>query len=260
MEKHEIDELVKKYNEGLVDPTEIAMLEQLIERGSVELTDLRNLELLEENLFSVKDPVPSMELDSRFYTMLAEEKGKLKKTSFEFPRLSLQSKLPRVAIVFSVLVAGFLAGFFFKQPGQKSEVASLTQEVSDLKEMVMLSLLEKESATDRLRAVSLTSEMGGASQKVTKALIQTLNQDANVNVRLAALDALRPYLHVGQVREELIRSIAEQNSPLVQIALADLMVAIQEKKSVEELRKLLESAETPKEVKERIQESIQTLI
>ena len=124
----------------------------------------------------------------------------------------------------------------------------------------MLSLLEKESATDRLRAVSLTSEMDNVSRKVTEALIQTLNQDGNVNVRLAALDALRPYVRDSGVREELIKSIASQNSPLVQVALADLMVELQEKKSVKELEKLLNDKGTPKEVKDRIQESIQTLI
>ena len=76
----------------------------------------------------------------------------------------------------------------------------LGQEVSDLKELMMLSLLEKESATERLKAVSLTQEMDQASQKVTSALLQTLNNDDNVNVRLAALDALKPYSSDGNVR------------------------------------------------------------
>jgi len=129
-----------------------------------------------------------------------------------------------------------------------------------LKEMVMLSLLEKESATDRLKAVSLTSEMTQASKKVTEALIQTLNEDGNINVRLAALDALRPYTHESSVRESLIRSISNQSSPMVQVALAELMVQLHEKKSVKELRKLLEEEATPKDVKERIEESIQVLI
>ncbi|MEJ0032308.1 MAG: hypothetical protein WDO15_18945 [Bacteroidota bacterium] len=76
---------------------------------------------------------------------------------------------------------------------QTGEIAALTQEVSDLKETMMLSLLEKESATDRLKAVSLTSEMDHASVKVTDALFKTLNSDPSVNVRLAALEAIMPY-------------------------------------------------------------------
>ncbi|MFZ1809170.1 MAG: HEAT repeat domain-containing protein, partial [Cyclobacteriaceae bacterium] len=102
--------------------------------------------------------------------------------------------------------------------------------------------------------------MSQASKKVTEALIKTLNEDGNVNVRLAALDALRPYVRESYVRESIIRSIANQSSPMVQVALAELMVELQEKKSVKELRKLLEEEATPNDVKERIEESIQVLI
>ncbi|HMI65495.1 MAG TPA: HEAT repeat domain-containing protein, partial [Cyclobacteriaceae bacterium] len=136
----------------------------------------------------------------------------------------------------------------------------LTREVGDLKEMVMLSLLEKESATDRLRAVSLTSDMNQVSQKVTSALFKTLNEDDNVNVRLAALEVLKSYVRDGRVREELVRSISKQDSPMVQVELAGLMVAMQEKKSVKELRRILENEKTPKEVKSKIEESIRVLI
>ena len=132
--------------------------------------------------------------------------------------------------------------------------------MSDLKEMMMLSLLEKESATDRLKAVSLSEDMGQASQKVTSALMQTLNHDDNVNVRLAALDALRAYSRDSKVREELIRSISKQDSPLVQISLAELMVEMQAKSSVKELEKILHNENTPTDVKKKIRESIQVII
>jgi HEAT repeat protein len=121
-------------------------------------------------------------------------------------------------------------------------------------------MLEKESATDRLKAVSLSSEMEGQSKRVTLALFKTLNSDPSVNVRLAALDALQIYAKSPAVREELVRSIAQQDSPLVQVALADLMAALQEKSSVTELKKLLKQRSTPKEVKKRIEENIKVLI
>ncbi|MCB0489802.1 MAG: HEAT repeat domain-containing protein [Cyclobacteriaceae bacterium] len=260
MEQSRAKELVTKYNEGLADPSEVTELERLIEGGEIPLTELRHLAQLEQNIFQIPDPQPSMELDNKFYSMLAEES---KKSGKSFPTISfamVNDWFPKLALAATLLIAGFVGGYVVNKPSGNEDVSSLTQEVSDLKEMVMLSLLEKESATDRLRAVSLTSEMDNVSRKVTEALIQTLNQDGNVNVRLAALDALRPYVRDSGVREELIKSIASQNSPLVQVALADLMVELQEKKSVKELEKLLNDKGTPKEVKDRIQESIQTLI
>ena len=168
--------------------------------------------------------------------------------------------MPRLALASVILFLGFAGGYWFQRPSGGGDVAALTEEVSELKEMMMLSLLEKESATDRLRAVSLTSELGKASDKVTNALFSTLNNDPNVNVRLAALEALIPFTSDSKVREGLVRSIAFQDSPLVQVNLAELMAAMQEKKSVSELKKLAESDRTPKEVKEKIKKSIEVLI
>jgi hypothetical protein len=124
----------------------------------------------------------------------------------------------------------------------------------------MLSMLEKESATERLKAVSLSSDMNQVSKKVTSALFKALNGDENVNVRLAALDVLMNYAKDGDVRAELIKSISVQDSPLVQVALAELMVTLQERKSVTELKKLLKNDKTPKEVKGKIEKSISVLI
>lgn len=140
------------------------------------------------------------------------------------------------------------------------EVKELAQEVTSLKEMMMISLLEKESATDRLKAVSLSEEIQGPSRKVTDALFKTLNSDPSVNVRLASLEALQSYSKSPMVREGLVRAIAQQDSPLLQVALADVMVKLQEKSSVKELKKIMDQKETPTEVKQRIKESINVLI
>ncbi len=252
-------DLIAKYNEGLADPSEIAELERLIEAGVVSLTDLRELDALDERISGADVGVPSLKLDDGFYAMLAKEKKKHRGYSITLPSWSFFT--PRFAMASVILILGFAAGYWFRKPGPVTEVAALTQEVSELKEMMMLSLLQNESASDRLRAVSLSREIGPSSAlNVTDALFTTLNNDPSVNVRLAALEALTPYLNDGRVRELLIRSIGNQESPLIQVSLAELMAAIQEKKSVTELKKLLESEKIPAEVKEKIQKTIAVLI
>jgi hypothetical protein len=153
-------------------------------------------------------------------------------------------------------VGGYLINYFQPNP----DVKELSNQISEMKEIMMLTMLEKESATDRLKAVSLSNDFDNASKKVTNALIQTLNNDPNVNVRLATLEALSQYAKNPDVRVELVKSIAHQDSPLVQIALAELMVALHEKSSIKEFRKLMEEQSTPKEVKEKLKESIDVLI
>ncbi len=260
MEKNRIEELIAKYNEGLADPSEIKLLEKLIEEGAVSLTRLHELHKLDEQIIRMEEPAPSMKLDDQFYARLAAEKRKVKRNVFAVTWPEWNVLMPRLAFASVLLIAGFAGGYFLERPAENTQVKALTREVGDLKEMVMLSLLEKESATDRLRAVSLTSDMNQVSQKVTRALFKTLNEDDNVNVRLAALEVLKSYVRDGRVREELVRSISKQDSPMVQVELAELMVAMQEKKSVKELRRILENEKTPKEVKSKIEESIRVLI
>ena len=260
METKQIEELVAKYNEGLADPAEVKLIEQLIESGGIELTQLRELDLLSKEVLKMEAPSPSIRLDDQFYSLLTKEKKKLVNGRLTFSMPDWNIVFPRLAFVSVVLIAGFAGGYYFNRPSQNQEVHVLTQQVSDLREMMVFSLLEKESATDRLKAVGLTSEMNQVSQKVTDALFKTMNQDDNTNVRLAALEALMPYAKQSSVRKELIKSIAIQDSPLVQVALAEFMVAIQEKKSVKELQKLLQNKNTPKEVVKKINESIKILI
>lgn len=259
MEQWRIEELLVKYNEGQADPSEIRVIEQLIEEGRIELSQLHELRLLEEQVIKLATPVPSTNLDDNFYQMLKTVKAKNKGFSwssfFSWPELA-----PKLAFASVTLALGFLGGYLlFPSPSSNKEVAELKREVLEMKEMVMLSLLERESATERLKAVSLTSEMSSVSDKVTDALLQTLNNDENLNVRLEALEALKPFVRDSRIRSELVRSIAKQESPLVQVALAELMVELQEKSSVKELQKILKSERTPREVKKRIEESIKTM-
>lgn len=258
MERYRVEELLKKYNAGTADTTEAQLLEQLLESGEVSIEQLNGVNMLQDKLERINNESPSLQLDDRFYKMLANEKRKEKKFTLSMP--SWSAFLPKLSFAASFTILGFFMAYFFINRTAAPEVKQLTQEVSDLKEMMMLSLLEKESATDRLRAVSLTDEMQQASTTVTEALIKTLNKDANINVRLAALEALKPYVGDSAVRMALVKSIAQQASPLIQVAMAELMAAIQEKNAVKEFEKVLERNDTPEEVKKRIQKNLEVLI
>ncbi len=262
MEKERINELVSRFNAGHASEDDVRQIEALIESGEIELHELNDLGRLEERVHNMATPTPSSDLDARFYQMLALQKSA--KRSFSWRRLFTWPQLaPHLAIASVTLLIGLFGGYLLRpvvNGADKEQMQVLSQQVSDLKEMMMLSMLERESATDRLKAVSLSQDIQEASSKVTAALIQTLNNDENINVRLAALDALRAYSRDSNVRQELIRSISRQESPLVQVALAELMVQLQAKSSVTELEKIVESDRTPEEVKKKIKQSIDILI
>jgi HEAT repeat protein len=92
-----------------------------------------------------------------------------------------------------------------------------------------------------------------------EALLKTLNQDPSVNVRLASLDALIPHMEDPEVRTGLIRSLGNQDSPLLQMAIAELMIKAQEKQAVPELEKLLQRKDLNGQVAEKLKEGIKVL-
>ncbi|MBL7856164.1 MAG: HEAT repeat domain-containing protein [Cyclobacteriaceae bacterium] len=259
MKKERIDALVYKYNGGIASPQELAEIESLLEDGLLEINALQDVQALDAQLGSGTRPSPTSRLDKNFYAMLRKESRRKQSFSwklfFAWPEVA-----PKLAFGSATLILGLAIGFYFRPVTKdRDQIQLLSQQVNDLKEIIMLTLLEKESATDRLKAVSLSQEMKQASQHVTSALLKTLNEDDNVNVRLAALDALRQYAFDSQVRAELVRSISRQDSPLVQVALAELMTALQEKSSVKELERILHNERTPSDVKNKIKKSIDVL-
>jgi hypothetical protein len=262
MDKEQIQRLLESLEAGIATESEIKEVERILEDGLIDLEDIEHHSVLVKLISRLDAPSPSAALDHRFYSMLSAQKAPVS-TNLWSRFMAWPPLMPRLAVAVLMLIVGMGAGYLLHQSATKpadAQIADLSQQVSDLQEMIMLSLLEKGSTTERLKAVNLTQQMEEASQKVTTALLQTLNHDENVNVRLAALEALKPYVSDGSVRKSLIESISRQESPLVQVALAELMVALQEKASVRELERIVASEKTPAEVKKRIRETIEVLI
>lgn len=167
----------------------------------------------------------------------------------------------RLAFGLVMLLLGWGAGYWFSpRTGGPAPVAPVASAGETGRQDMVLTLISQSSVTDRLKAVGYTSELLQADERVIKALLFTLNHDENVNVRLVTVEALSRFAADPGVREGLVRSIAQQESPLVQIALADAMVALHEKRSVTPLREVLRRQGTDVYVKEKLESSIRVLL
>jgi Tfp pilus assembly protein PilF len=58
----------------------------------------------------------------------------------------------------------------------------------------------------------------------------------------------------------LIKAIPQQESPLVQLALAEAMMKLQEKDSADEWRKLLSSDHVEVDVRHNLEETLETIL
>ena len=254
--------LIKKYNQGTLNQEEEQLLEQYIEQGWIQLEELKDIQALDEELSHFFGNRLSYQMRRNFQQMMAKEKQSTNGIWQQIRQLWNRPPRLNLAYVLLFVLSGWAVGWMLNKERnpQTSEIAVLSNELQQMRETMMLSMLEKESTSDRLKAVSLTQKMEGVNENVATALLQTLNRDENTNVRLAALDALVPYANNPTVREGLIKSIAAQESPLVQLALAEVMVSLQEKRSVQPLKELLEQRQMPEEIKEKIQNSIEVLL
>jgi len=144
-------------------------------------------------------------------------------------------------------------------PQPANELAQLRGEVSEMRQLVALSLMQQQSASDRLRGVNWSYQMQQPGTTFLTALLDRLTHDSNVNVRLATIDALRQFGDQPIVRRGLVDAMAAQQSPMVQIALIDLAMDLHEKESVPALRQLTQDQNIEPTVRERAQKGLAEL-
>lgn len=225
-----------------------------------------------QQMSAVRTPEPSPAMRTQFYALLETFEEAEKKAPKRF-QTSIPDRLrhlwtpafsARLAYSLLLLTVGAAAGHWLNRPqaperAYQQQIDSLSGQVQEMRQMMMLTLLENPSATERLRAVSYTKEINDADGRVIDALLTTLNNDPNVNVRLVTLEALADMAHDPRVREGLVHALTQQDSPLVQVALADVMVKLQEKRSLKPLRQLLRREGINDLVKSKIEQTIRDL-
>lgn len=113
------------------------------------------------------------------------------------------------------------------QPGQHGHVHARSSMVSkqvaaadDMQANKLETGLDSKSSSVRLAAVLVIGKKGDSlSQSDLNTLCDMMNNDANTNVRLAALDVLKRADNQSQVKGLILQSISKQDDPYVQIEL-----------------------------------------
>lgn len=188
-----------------------------------------SLRRLWDALDRLPEEQPSPALRQRFYRMLDEEvartAGKPPSRGWREMLAVLMPQPVRLGVAWALpaLVLGVLLGIRVPGSEPRGEMTELRQEVRSLSRMVTLSLLQQESASERLKGVSYGRSTSPTDERVLSALLAAVKEDPNENVRLAAIDALAGVVERPRVQQTLVDSLPRQESPLVQIALVDLL-------------------------------------
>lgn len=241
---------------GELQERELAELEFHLVECATCAADAALVERLWHGLGATTEEVPTPRLRARLDALLAAELRKAAPAPLAFVGRSQpnwRSVELRLLPLAAMLLLGLAIGYFiFGRRGD--DVADLKREVGDLHEMVALSLLEHGSVSERLQGVSYGRDLSAGGdlndlndlndrnerhEPIIAALFARLLEDPNVNVRLAALEALRPVVARDDRRGDLVAAVALQESPLVALSLIDLLLESGDAAARHDLEQLL---------------------
>jgi Putative zinc-finger len=176
-------------------------------------------------------------------------------------RLPFAGPVWRVAAALIILGSGIGIGAALKsrpapEPSTNETLVALRQEVKEMKEEVMLNMIDDESASQRIKAVGYAEDMPSPNQQVIDVLVNTLNRDKNVNVRLAALYSLQRFSDRRAVRDSLVNSLRNQTEPIIQVVLINLLAEKRDARAIAPIRDIMTDKKTLKEVKDAAQRSL----
>lgn len=174
-------------------------------------------------------------------------------------RYALQAVAAIVVLALGLALGMGIARYTAAPAAPPSEINMMRQELQDLRHMVTLSLLQQQSATDRLKGVSWSGQIVAPRNDIVQALLDALANDPNVNVRLASLDALERFADREPVRRAAVDAVQTQMSPLVQIALIDFIVKTGERNSLDVLKRIADDPQVHEAVRARATWGLQML-
>jgi hypothetical protein len=176
----------------------------------------------------------------------------------------LRTPVGAVAWSAAVLVIGIFAGNYLgNKPAHpianQDEIAAMHTELTNMRQLVVLSMLQQQSASERLQGVSWSQREEHLDPQVMAALLHTLRFDGSVDVRLAALNALSRHAGQPQDHKGVLDALQEQQSPLVQVALIDLLTEWRDPDATQRLRNFEQTPNLNPTVKQRAEWAVSKL-
>lgn len=203
---------------------------------------------------------PSANLRTSFEELLDKEKQLQAKSIVLNPHKNSWKAVLQIAATLALLVSGYLLGSLNTNQGIKQEMLAIQNESSQMKQNLMLAMIDDRSPSKRIKAVGLSEEITKPNTKILMALIERMQYDSNSNVRLSAAEALSKFTESELVLNALMTVLTTEENPSVQIEIIQILAKVQERRAIAPMRELLERPETPIYVRDQVNIGIAQLI
>jgi hypothetical protein len=270
---HELEALLPAYVERSLPAAEAARVAAHLPTCPNCQLQVTQLRALTDDLDAALPEVPRTALRANFMAMLEQQKQLLKPEAAATP-ISVQPEAKeakvvsmwptalagnwlRIAASIVLIAAGVLLGRNLHWGPQNSGAVAANNKPAPVE---LAQSMRQASASDRIQLVNNSSKQAEPGDPTVQVLLNTLNFDANPNVRLAACEALYRLRDDPQVREGLVHSLSIQTDPNVQITLIDMVVSMRVRRAVPQLEKLSKRADALPVVRAQAEAGIGKLI
>jgi hypothetical protein len=267
MKCEEVELKMIDYLDRTIEESERQEIEKHLETCERCLDELKDTHQVLNLISKSEMKKPDDSLRINFYHMLHSEIKKSSESTLSFhkkitPWYSISRY--RIAAGVALLIGGTFIGMLinggFNYTSASNELKQLRSEVLDLKKATMFTMLKDESSSDRIQAVSYAGELRNPDQNVIDELIKTLNNDKNVNVRMAAAYALSKFTDQRAVSDSLVKSLSQQSDPILQVTLINILAERKEKSALRPIQEIIANKSTLKEVRAVAENSLRVLI
>ena len=148
-----------------------------------------------------------------------------------------------------------------KELGGAANREKLELALTQTRQQVLLAGLQELTGPQKIKAVYSIGQSGQTGDDLIDALVTTMNSDKNINVRLAAINALTGMIEKNpRVQKELIRSLSLQDNSLLQISLIQVLSESGVKEAKAEIESIVRKEETDEKVKAFAKDMIKIII
>ena len=135
-------------------------------------------------------------------------------------------------------------------------IAKLGENNKLKKQSFFNAIYNMESASTRLNAATVGSSGDQMDKDIIDALFNSMNNDPNINVRMAALESLAYFGYEKNVKKKLIAGLKLQNDPVVKVALIQYLTEIRATSIRPDLQKMAGDEATPKYLRDQAYNSL----
>lgn len=251
MKIQEIKILLDKYYNGETTLEEEAALRDYFRRDDIPAQFQRYIPQ-----FRYMDKVTTSEITADdLLNLLPDDESNL------FPKhhVNVIGWVVRIAASLLLIFSGFAAGIWYQHSRVSrgiNEITSKSRNDIPVENASWYNRIQKASASEQIQLIGQVGHSSKGNDLVIQTLINAMNTAGNVNVRMAAAEALFKFRNQPVVKRAFVKSLAHQNDPNMQITLISLIVHMRDRSAIEAMQLMLLDKNIDKVVRYKLEEGI----